>query len=303
MVHNKVDTNAFCGTLLKNVRWSLLLIKTPPSRNHGFLETCEHKKRIPPGLFSTCTKSCWWGIAKCNWGLCVGFLGLSPFAAPHDPKFASFTHPPWGNWHPAKNKAETLSVTLGRQMIISHFGNSWLQVPFDSRTLKAFVKNLSTQKGAGFPRKTISETAKWWRDYSVKQIERRWLGASIHFRAMVGFLNGDLLKQKYKTKTKMNGSLFLKTLLVLYKRISVFLLHTGHVHGVFLLCRKGRKLLKNTYTPFLLYPFSDFSSTRRRPLTIFHIAHAMLTNFISTTCSKHEPREIQVWVGRRAFTL
>lgn len=44
----------------------------------------------------------------------------------------------------------------------------------------------------------------------MEQIERRWFDASIRFRAMVGFLNGEILKQKYKSKTKMNGSLFLK---------------------------------------------------------------------------------------------
>lgn len=37
MVNNQVDTKAFYGTLLKNVRWYVLLIKPALSRNRGLI--------------------------------------------------------------------------------------------------------------------------------------------------------------------------------------------------------------------------------------------------------------------------
>lgn len=49
---------------------------------------------------------------------------------------------------------------------------------------------------------------------------------------------------------------------------------------------------------FSLHPFSMFFSREAQSIDKFPYCTCNLTNFISTTCIKHEPRELQVCVGR-----
>lgn len=73
----------------------------------------------------------------------------------------------------------------------------------------------------------------------------------------------------------MHGSLFFKTLLVLYKRTSVHLLHTGHV----LAMQEMQEMLKKMYTPLLYQPSSEFSSTRAQSIDNSPYCTCNLTNF------------------------
>lgn len=67
----------------------------------------------------------------------------------------------------------------------------------------------------------------------------------------------------------------------------------------FFAMQKMQEMLKKMYTPFLYHPSSELSSARAQSIDNFPYCTCNLTNFISITCSKPEPRELQVCVGHR----
>lgn len=137
MVKNKVDTKAFCGTLLKHVRWYLSLITPAPSRNRGLTVRLMSikKKYLRLVLYAHTHATHKGGRAKCSERRMPSILTTQPLAprrlllnlqiSPRTVRSLTFC---WGT-------RQVLLVTPAWQQIISHVGEQLMKVHFDSRMM------------------------------------------------------------------------------------------------------------------------------------------------------------------------